>query len=154
MSDIVKGSMETLSALQITEAMGHFDRAGKELLRHKEILAVILKDTVEEYKNYTAGEIMDFIEADSFTGAEVSRGRTNTVIRGEPTEFGDVNERMALFDILFRAKNPELSDERMTVNLHVDVEPQKNYRPGYPIEKRGIYYLARSLSVQLGLVTR
>ena len=154
MSDIVKGSMETLSALQITEAMEHFDRAGKELLRHKEILAVILKDTVEEYKNYTAGEIMDFIEADSVKGAEVSRGRTNTVIRGEPTEFGDVNERMALFDILFRAKNPELSDERMTVNLHVDVEPQKNYRPGFPIEKRGIYYLARSLSVQLGLVTR
>ena len=33
------------------------------------------------------------------------------------------------------------------------VESQKSYRPGYPIEKRGIYYLARSLSSQLSLVT-
>ena len=41
----------------------------------------------------------------------------------------------------------------MVVNLHIDVEPQKTYRPGYPIEKRGIYYLARSLSSQLSLAT-
>ena len=41
----------------------------------------------------------------------------------------------------------------MLVNLHVDIEPQKTYRPGYPVEKRGIYYLARQLSAQLSLVT-
>lgn len=41
----------------------------------------------------------------------------------------------------------------MIVNLHVDIEAQKTYRPGYPIEKRGIYYLARELSAQLSLVT-
>lgn len=35
----------------------------------------------------------------------------------------------------------------------MDVEPQKTYRPGYPIEKRGMYYLARRLSSQLTLVT-
>lgn len=39
------------------------------------------------------------------------------------------------------------------MSLHVDVEPQKSYQPGYPIEKRGLYYLARSLSSQLSLVT-
>ncbi len=39
------------------------------------------------------------------------------------------------------------------VNLHTDLEPQKDYRSGYPIEKRGMYYLARSLSAQLSLVT-
>lgn len=37
------------------------------------------------------------------------------------------------------------------MNLHVDVEPQKTYQLGYPIEKRGLYYLARSLSSQLSL---
>ena len=39
------------------------------------------------------------------------------------------------------------------MNLHIDIEPQKEYKPGYPIEKRGIYYLARELSSQLSLVT-
>lgn len=33
------------------------------------------------------------------------------------------------------------------------MEPQKTYQPGYPIEKRGIYYLARRLSSQLSLLT-
>lgn len=39
------------------------------------------------------------------------------------------------------------------VNLHIDLESQKTYRPGYPIEKRGLYYLARELCSQLTLVT-
>ena len=43
--------------------------------------------------------------------------------------------------------------EEITVNLHFDIEPQTTYRPGYPIEKRGLYYLARELSAQLSLVT-
>lgn len=43
--------------------------------------------------------------------------------------------------------------ENMLVNMRVDIEPQKEYRPGYPIEKRGLYYLARILSAQLSLVT-
>lgn len=46
-----------------------------------------------------------------------------------------------------------LSSGRILVSLHIDLEEQKNYRPGYPIEKRGIYYLARQLSSQLSLVT-
>ncbi len=40
------------------------------------------------------------------------------------------------------------------MNLHIDVEPQKDYRPGYPIEKRGLYYLSRSLCSQLSVVTK
>ena len=54
----------------------------------------------------------------------------------------------ASFDMLFRAKNPTLSTETIMVNLRVDVEPQKDYKPGYPIEKRGIYYLSRMISSQ------
>ena len=39
------------------------------------------------------------------------------------------------------------------MKLHIDVEPQKNYSLPYPVEKRGIYYLARKLSSQLSLIT-
>jgi hypothetical protein len=148
------GSMETLSAMQVTADMEGLDAESKMLLHSREVLAVILQSTVEEYRDYSLKEIMDFIEADSITDAkEVSAGRTNTEIHGESTEFVLLGEKTSNFDVAFRAKNPLLSGEDVRVWIHVDVEPQKTYRPGYPIEKRGIYYLARRLSSQLTLIT-
>ncbi len=85
--------------------------------------------------------------------AEVSPGRTNSQVSGENVEFVQLNEKVSFFDMAFKAKNPLLSSEKLLVNLHIDLEPQKSYRLGYPIEKRGLYYLARRLSAQLSLVT-
>lgn len=152
--DKVKGSIETLSAMQLTADMKGLDAQSKTLLHSKEVLAVILQGVVSEYQRYSRQEIMDFIEADSIVdGKEVSSGRTNTQIQGDAAEFVQLNEKASQFDVVFRAKNPRLSTEDMLVSLHVDVEPQKSYQPGYPLEKRGIFYLARSLSSQLSLVT-
>ena len=47
------------------------------------------------------------------------------------------------FDILFKIINPKLSTEKIRVNLHIDMEAQKSYRPSnpsYPILKRAVYY--------------
>ena len=152
--DKIKGSMDALSAMQLTTQMEGLDAQSKVLLRSKEVLAVILQGVVEEYQGYSRREIMDFIEADSIVdGKEVSPGRTNAQIIGDSTEFALLNEKVSQFDLAFRAKNPQLSTEKVLVRLHIDVEPQKTYQPGYPIEKRGIYYLARSLSSQLSLIT-
>lgn len=146
--------MEALSAMQLTEEMDGLDAQSKVLLHSREVLAVILQGTVEEYKGYTRKEIMGFIEPDSMSEKkEVSPGRTNSQVRGDHAEFSQLNEKVSMFDLLFRAKNPRLSNEGVLVNLHVDFEPQKSYHPGYPVEKRGIYYLARQLSAQLSLVT-
>lgn len=83
----------------------------------------------------------------------MSQGRTNTQVRGDNIEFVHLNEKTSLFDLAFRARNPALSTETMQISLHVDIESQKTYKPGYPIEKRGLYYLARRLSSQLSLIT-
>lgn len=97
---------------------------------------------------------MGFIEGDSITDAkEVTPGRTNTRIQGDAKEFGTLNEKLSNFDTWFKAVNPKLTSKEITVKLHVDIEPQHTYRPGYPIEKRGIYYLAREFSSQLNLIT-
>ncbi len=150
----LKGSMEVLSSMQITAEMEGLDAQSKTVLRSKEVLAVILQEIVAEYKGYGWKEVMDFIEPDSITDAkEVSSGRTNTQIRGDNAEFVQLNEKTSLFDLVFRAKNPLLSTEKVLVSLHVDMESQKDSQPGYPIEKRGMYYLARRLSSQLSLVT-
>lgn len=149
----IPGSKDALSAMEITAEMAGLDAASKQILRHKEVLAVIAQNVIEEYAGYSTEEIMDFIEADSISSPEVSRGRTNTVIHGDAAEFEELHEKTSTFDVLFQMKNPHLSNDKVSVNLHVDVEPQKDYRPGYPIEKRGIYYLARSLGSQLNLLT-
>ncbi|MCI9023394.1 MAG: hypothetical protein HFG92_02955 [Dorea sp.] len=149
----LQGSMAALSAMQATADMDGKDAPSKTILRHAEILAVILKGTVTEYKGYSLQEIRKFIVPDSITGAaEVSPGRTNTELRGGNSEFIHLNEKTTHFDLAFQAKNPQLSTEDIQINLHIDLEPQKTYKPGYPIEKRGLYYLARRLSAQLSLI--
>ena len=154
MEETIQGSLGAASAFQITEEMDALDKQSKKILQYKEVLAIILKETVEEYQGYSEAEIVEFIEADSITEeTEVSGGRTNTKIVGATTEFAELGERTSNFDIAFRAKNPRLSGGDVVVNLYIDIEPQKNYRLGYPIEKRGIYYLSRRLCSQLDVVT-
>lgn len=115
------------------------------------MLSIILKGVAREYEGYSCKEIMNFIEADSITSEEdVSPGRTNTRIMGDDKEYVALNEKLSMFDTKFRAVNPELSNEAVIVNLHIDVEPQKNYKPGYPIEKRGIYDLLTLVIIRLG----
>ena len=152
--DKVKGSMEVLSDMQITADTTGMDAHSKIILRNKEVLAIILGEVIAEYKGYTRKEVMDFIEMDSMSSEmEVSSGRTNTQVQGDNPEFVQLNEKTSYFDLVFRAKNPLLSTKDVFVSLHVDIEPQKTYQPGYPIEKRGFYYLARQLSSQLSLTT-
>lgn len=152
--DKINGSMEALSTLQITADMEGLDAQCKTILRAKEVLAVILRETVEEYRGYRRSEIMDFIQERSMNSeTEVSAGRTNTQIQAENPEYVQLNEKATYFDLVFRAANPAMSDHGVNVGMYIDVEPQKTYRPGYPIEKRGIYYLARMLGSQLSLVT-
>lgn len=129
--DKVKGSMDTLNAMQLTADMEGLDVQSKLLLHSKEVLAVILQGVVKEYQNYSRQEIIGFIEAGSIVDdKEVSAGRTNTLIKGDSAEFVQLNEKTSYFDLMFRAKNPFLSTEDVLVSLHVDVEPQKTYRPG------------------------
>ena len=76
--DSMSGSMAVIHTLQVTEGMEGLDQASKELYKHKEVLAIILKGVVREYESYSYSEIMDFIEADSITGSEfVSPGHSD-----------------------------------------------------------------------------
>ena len=152
--DKIKGSMEALNSFQLTEDMRGLDAQSKLLFHSREVLAVILQGTIREYKGYSKKEIMEFIEVDSISeDTEVSPNRTNTTIKGDNTEYMLLNEKATLFDVDFKVLNPALTKANITVKLHIDVEPQKNYSLPYPIEKRGIYYLARKLSSQLSLIT-
>ena len=112
----------------------------------------ILKYTVAEYRDCSLEEIMNCIEGDTIrTGTAFVEEDMAGSIRGEQTEFNTTDEAPAVFDILFRSLLPKKKGN-ILVNLHVDFELQKNYRPGYPVIKRGIYYGCRKLSAQLDKV--
>ena len=75
----------------------------------------------------------------------------------EDSELSSLVEKLVRFDIRFKIINPKLSTEKIRVNLHIDMEAQKSYRPSnpsYPILKRAVYYVARDLSSQLSMITQ
>ena len=73
----MKGSMETLSSMQVTSDTEGHDIQSKTILCHPEVLAVILRDTTAAYKDYSWQEIREFIETDTITSTmDVSPGRT------------------------------------------------------------------------------
>lgn len=133
------------------------DLACKKVLAAKEILARIMQGVVGEYKNYTPDEIaerfIDTVQIQLFSA--VSPGMTNrreTV--GELTESNLQNEATVYFDVKLTTLLPDEYRTKSQIYLHLDVEAQKEYRPGYPIEKRGIYYISRLISAQLEKITK
>ena len=152
--DVMKQE-STCLATEICAADGEMqtDLSCKRVLALKEILARILHKVVKEFENYTPEEIAEqFLsnaKIDLFKN--VSPGMTNQKERvdGNPTENSVPNEGTVYFDVNATVVLPDEYRTLTQIFLHIDVEAQKDYRPGYPIEKRGIYYISRMLSSQL-----
>ena len=112
MDDTVSGSLEALNSLQLSSDLEGMDAVSKDILKNKEVLAVLLKGVVKEYQEYTTTEIMEFIEADSIVSdADVSTGRTNTRIQGQKIENEELNEKTSNLHIHFLTKKPVLYTE-------------------------------------------
>lgn len=65
------------------------------------------------------------------------------------SEDSTINEGTVEYDIRFCAVAPS---SRQKVRLIIDLEAQKDFYPGYPLIKRGIYYCSRMISSQYGTV--
>jgi hypothetical protein len=140
--------------MQLTEKTAGLDSASKEMLHNIDVVSFIMKKVVREYQEYSIDDIKGFIEESTMSeDTDVSQGRTNTEVSSDNKEYQALNEKTSNFDFTFDARNPNLSNKEMRVNIHFDFESQLDYRPGYFIEKRGVYYLSRRISSQLSLVT-
>ena len=141
-----------------------YDEAVKRLLANKRILAAIMKDCVEEYRDCTVEEIAEkYIEGVPQVGeagvhldetnrgcaAESGAGRAEGRIHGAATEDASRTEGTVRYDIRFFASVP---GEEGRLSLIINVEAQNRFRPGYPLIKRAIYYGSRMLSAQYGPV--
>lgn len=147
---VIAGSMGLEETLAQNAEQLQYDEAGKKVLQHAEVLANILKYLLPEYADYSTEEIAQCIEPETIDGAEPIAPDTDTRIHGDNTEAASIKEATLTFDSRFRAKIPT----NTLFHLHVDVELQKDYYPGYPIEKRGIYHLSRLISSQLEVINK
>ena len=97
----VMGTMGLENALYQNEHSNIYDEAGKRVLKHREVLANILKHSIQEYAEFTCEEIMSFIDVDSIVSDTPITPDSDTRITGEDTVKSSVNEANLTFDILF-----------------------------------------------------
>ena len=126
-----------------------FDTACCRLLANKPILAWLLRDTVKDYQTCSIDEIMDCLESTPQIRTvpidqDVKKQETGKII-GANTADKSVTEGVILYDILFSSRLPKTNE---TCQIIVNVENQNQWKPGYPLLKRAVYYCSRLLSRQ------
>ena len=70
------------------------------------------------------------------------------VSAGRCEEHATLTEGSVTYDIRFYAQAPR---DGTLMEIIVNVEAQNKYNPGYPLIKRGVYYVSRMLSAQNGV---
>ncbi len=131
-----------------TSYQASYDRCCKMLLSHKIILAHIMKECVEEFKDFDVKYISEnCIESNpEISTFNVHQGENQKErINGLNTEDISVDEGTVRYDIRFVAVVPQSGE---MIKLIINLEAQKDYYPGYPLIKRGIYYASRMISSQ------
>lgn len=126
--------------LHVTDDSAGYDAACKRVLSEKAILARIMKSCLEEYKDCDVNDIAEkYIEGQPQVSAvPVLPDEGGTVISGMDTEDKSVREGTVTYDIRFRAIVPDSEEQ---IALIINVEAQNDFYPGYPLIKRGIYYM-------------
>lgn len=133
--------------IDITTERARYDEYIKEILSDKQILARILKYTLEEFQDTDIDTIIANIDEPEVSKVRVEPGHTNTeTIKGAPTEDNVPGEGKIFFDIRFSAYS---KDE--LIKILINIEAQKNTstsKLGYHLDNRIIYYLGRMISAQ------
>lgn len=136
------------NSIDITEAKAKLDASCKKLLSFKIILAHILKNCLDEFKDFNVDDIAyKYIDGEPKI-SEVNLHQDepfDNSVTGINTESTSILETTVRYDILFFAFIPKLNE---TVEFIINVEAQNDFSPNYPLLKRGIYYCSRLISFQ------
>ena len=166
-----KSESETLSAAAITNAPrdhtdesyeqrpmtgagdieARYDQHAKYLLGHRIVLAHILAEVIEDFRDMHPKEIMPYIDREVHIGTVPAEpGQTNAAtdtagarIVGLNTENSELCEGKIFFDVLFYLYLPVRHTKAI-----VDVEAQKDEPTSYRLLHREIFYLCRLISSQ------
>ena len=135
-----------------------YDDCVKKLLSAKIVLAWIMKECVDEFKQFSIAQIArDCIEGEpQVSKIAVDQDELDYIeelsdknIEGMNTEDNSIKEGKVFYDIKFSAVVP---DSNEPVQLIINVEAQKDDNTPYPLIKRAIYYVSRMISAQKNTV--
>ena len=141
------------NSIDASDIRAKLDAVAKKLIKHRIILAEILKECVEEFEGYD----IKYIEKNCFVGEvqvnEVSVDQdvpdADSAIVGSDTEDNSDSEGLVRYDLVFDAIIPKTSK---VIRLVINIEIQVNTKLSYAIVTRGVYYAARLISRQKGTV--
>lgn len=146
---------DTSIARGVRSVASDYDTACKRLLSEKQVLSRILHEWLHEFAKTNPCDIEHkCLEGEPRIGVDrVDRDEAAAArICALQNEDSTQTEGCTTFDIRFEARLPGVSmegeDEVMRIELNI--EAQNDFRPGYPLLKRGIYYCGRLLSMQGG----
>ncbi len=130
------------SNIDVSKERVRLGETAKNLIRHKIILAWILKECVGEFRGFDVVYI-----ANNCIGGEIKVNQD--MPSGDAMAVGANTEDLIDYDILFEARVPVT--EKL-IGLAITIENQDGMNLGYPIVTRAIYNLARLVSSQKGIV--
>ena len=127
-----------------------YDASVKEMLADKQILARILKYSLEEFANEELSDIIDSMNEPDVSNVRMEPGFTNSEQVMRTTEEDSIiGEGAIYYDIRFSVYHgAEL------IKMLINIEAQKSTNPtklGYHIDNRIIFYLGRMVSSQKGV---
>ena len=143
---------ETIAVSAARNLGAQYDASVKTLLRYPKLVAPILQALIPEYRNYTTDQVAELLVPSGSPPVD----DTSVMVNLNDTECSSISEKLIRYDARFKLLNPSMSDRENEIYLHVDLEVQNNYRPSnpkYPMITRGIYYAARLLGSELGILT-
>ena len=134
-------------AIDITNDTARDDESVKELLADKQVLARILKYSVEEFAELSLDEIIKSISEPDIAGIRVEPGMTNLgKVEKQSEEDFVPGEGKNIYDIRFVAY---LGTEMIKFLINVEAQKStKHYDLGYHLDNRIIFYLSRMISAQ------
>ena len=148
---------ELKNAVKASDKKAQYDESAKRLLGQKSILAHILVNAVEGFKNMNPREVISYIEGQPYistipTEPGLTNGNTEKSgqrIIGFNSESGELNEGLVRFDIVFYVRMPATVGRKDGLSqIIINVEAQKDEPKGYEILNRAIFYVSRLVSSQ------
>ena len=133
-----------------------YDKSVKTLFLTPRIIAPIIQMAMKEFNDVPIEDIIKSIsDLSGDDGIDDVSAKAAQAVALNP-EQSSVSDKLITYDVHFKLRNPALSTDEVTVYLYVDIEVQnESYESslGYPLIKRALYYVARELSGQLGVLT-
>ena len=135
------------NTIEINSYTAKYDESVKEMLADKQILARILKYSLEEFANEELSVIIKSMDEPVVSQMRMEPGHANlNKIQKTSEEDQVIGEGKIYFDIRFSVYlGAEL------IKILINIEAQKSTNPsklGYHIDNRAIYYLGRMISSQ------